>query len=114
MGDTLRSQTVSTKLQTIAEQARKNPDRIFTTLAYLMDVSFLREAQRRIRKDAAPGLDGVTAADYAQDLEENLQTLYDRIRSGKYRAPNVRRAWVEKDGGAKRPIGVQTVSVNCT
>lgn len=61
MGDTLRSQTVSTKLQEIAQQARQHPDRVFTNLAHLMDVDFLGEAHRGISKKGAPGLDKITA-----------------------------------------------------
>ena len=57
----MSSQTVSTKLQWIAEQAVRDPERVFTTLAHLIDVDFLKEAYRRTRKDAAPGVDGVTA-----------------------------------------------------
>jgi RNA-directed DNA polymerase len=63
MGDPLRSQTVSTKLQEIAQQARQHPDRIFTTLAHRIDVEFLREAYRRLNKKGAPGLNKVTAAE---------------------------------------------------
>jgi hypothetical protein len=64
MGDTLRSQTISTKLQQIAEQSRSYPESVFTTLAHLMEVDFLREAYRRTRKDSAPGVDGVTAKQF--------------------------------------------------
>ena len=75
MGDTSRSQTVSTKLQKIAEQARHYPEMLFTTLAHLIDVEFLHEAFRRTRKNASPGVDGVTAAEYAANLEQNLRDL---------------------------------------
>jgi hypothetical protein len=61
MGDTSRSLTITTQLQRIAEQAKKYPEMVFTTLAHLMDVDFLREAYQRTRKDSAPGIDGVTA-----------------------------------------------------
>ena len=61
MGDTSRSPTISTQLQRIAEQAKGYPEMVFTTLAHLMDVDFLREAYHRTRKDSAPGIDGVTA-----------------------------------------------------
>ena len=84
MGDTLRSQTVSTKLQKIAQQARQHPDRVFTTLAHLMDVDFLREAHKRISKKGAPGLDKITAEEYGENLEENLTDLHERLRSGRY------------------------------
>lgn len=106
MGDTPRSQTISTKLQRIAEQARDYPDTALTTLAHLIDVDFLREAYHRTRKNAAPGIDGVTAQKYAENLEENLNHLNERLRNGQYRARSVKRAWLHKEDGSKRPIGV--------
>lgn len=105
-GDTLRSQTVSLKLYQLREQARKYPDRIFTTLHHLVDVDFLREAYRRTRKSSAPGVDRVTAQQYAENLTENLESLLSRYQSGKYVAPPVRRVWIEKEDGSQRPIGI--------
>ena len=106
MGDTQRSQTVSTKLQWIAEQAARYPERTFTSLAHLIDVDMLREAFCRTRKDSAPGVDGVTAQEYAERLEDNLADLYTRLRSNKYQAPPVKRAWADKDDGSQRPLGM--------
>jgi group II intron reverse transcriptase/maturase len=101
------SPTVSTKLQQIAELAAQRPDWVFRSLAHQIDEAFLREAYVRTRKDAAPGIDGVTAAEYAKDLEANLSDLHGRLRSGSYRATPVRRVWIPKDDGAQRPIGVK-------
>lgn len=106
MGGTSRPPTVSTTLQRIAQQAVQYPAMVFTTLAHLMDVDFLREAYRRTRKDAVPGVDGVTAAAYAEHLEANLSDLHERLRSGRYVAPPVRRTWLEKADGGQRPIGI--------
>jgi group II intron reverse transcriptase/maturase len=106
MGDTQRSQTISTKLQRIAEQAARYPERAFTSLAHLIDVDMLREAFCRTRKDSAPGVDGVTAQEYAEHLEENLADLHARLRSNKYKAPPVKRAWADKDDGSQRPLGM--------
>jgi RNA-directed DNA polymerase len=108
MGDTSRSQTISTRLQRIAQQAVRYPDMVFTTLAHLIDVDLLREAYRLTRKDAAPGVDGVRAREYAQNLEGNLRNLHERLRSGRYKAPPVERAWLDKEDGSKRPIGKPT------
>ena len=70
----------------------------------------MREAYRRIRKDAAAGVDGVTAAQYEADLEANLSGLLERFKSGRYRAPAVRRVHLEKPGTSKtRPIGIPTL-----
>jgi len=104
-GGTSRPQTVSTELQRIAQQAVDYPDDVFTTLGQLIDVDFLREAHRRTRKDRAPGIDRVTAKEYAEHLDENLQDLHERLRSGRYIAPPVERVWLEKEDGSQRPIG---------
>jgi len=108
MGDTPRSQTISTILQEIAEQAVRYPDSAFTTLAHKMDVDLLREAYRRVRKSGAPGVDGVTAQEYAANLEENLRDLHERLRRGRYKAPPVERVWLDKEDGRKRPLGKPT------
>ena len=71
-----------------------------------MDVEFLREAHRRINKKGAPGLNKVTAADYGERLEENLTDLHQRLRSGRYRAPPIKRVWIDKENGKKRPLGI--------
>jgi retron-type reverse transcriptase len=108
MEDTQRSQTVSTKLQRIAEQARAHPEMVFTSLAHLIDVEFLREAYHRTRKDGATGVDGVTGREYGDDLEENLTNLHNRLREQRYIATPVRRTWIEKEDGSQRPLGIPT------
>jgi group II intron reverse transcriptase/maturase len=82
----------------------------FTSLAHLIDMSWLREAYRRTRKDGAVGVDGQTGEDYAVDLESNLRSLLDRAKSGTYRAPPVRRSYIPKAGSATetRPLGIPT------
>ena len=86
MGDTQRSHIVSTKLQEIAEQARQHPEMVFTSLIYLMDIDFLREAYRLTHKDGAKGVDQISGRDYGEDLEENLQSLHSRLRQQRYKA----------------------------
>lgn len=102
----MRSQTVSAKLHQIAEQAKHNPNRVFTTLAHLMDVEFLKEAYHQTRKKGAAGVDGLKAKEYAEHLDENLKGLHERMRSGQYKAPPVKRVWLDKEDGNQRPIGI--------
>ena len=102
----MRSQTVSTQLQEIAEKASQDPTWAFTTLAHRIDVEFLREAYGKLNKKGAPGLSKVSAADYSEHLEQNLIDLHKRLREGRYRAPPVKRVWIEKDNGEKRPLGI--------
>ena len=105
------STNVSTKQERIAELAKQSPQMAFTSLAYLMDIDWLKEAYRRTRKDGAVGVDGVTADEYEQDLEGNLQRLLDRAKSGTYQAPPVRRVHIPKGGSTTetRPIGIPTL-----
>jgi RNA-directed DNA polymerase len=109
MIETQSSLDVSTKLERIAELARKKQGVSLQTLAHHIDVDWLREAYRRTRKDGAPGVDGQSAEQYAEQLEANLQSLLDRAKSGRYRAPPVRRVYIPKgDGTETRPIGIPT------
>jgi retron-type reverse transcriptase len=74
----------------------------------------MREAFRLTRKDGAPGIDGVTAEDYEANLEANLLDLLERIKSGRYHAPPVRRAYIPKADGTQRMLGIPTHPSNCT
>jgi group II intron reverse transcriptase/maturase len=105
------STIVSTKQERIAKLAKQSPQRAFTSLAYLMDMDWLKEAYQRTRKDGAVGVDGVTAEDYERDLEGNRQRLLDRVKSGTYQAPPVRRVHIPKGGSTTetRPLGIPTL-----
>ncbi len=109
MTETSSFEPTSTKLQRIAELARQAPTMAFTTLAYHIDTDWMKEAYRRTRKNGAPGVDGERATGYAANLEENLESLVGRAKSGAYRAPPVRRVHIPKDDGSQtRPIGIPT------
>ncbi len=105
------SSTVSTKQQRVAQLAKQSPQMGFTSLAHLMDIDWLHEAYRRTRKDAAAGVDGMTAEHYEANLESNLAGLLDRVKAGTYRAPPVRRVHIPKGNSATetRPIGIPTL-----
>ena len=110
MARTRISKHISTKLDKIAELARKYRDTALSPLSHHIDITLLEEAFRRTRKDGARGIDGKTMAEYGEDLERNLQDLLSRAKSGVYRAPAVRRVYIPKgDGSRLRPIGIPTV-----
>ncbi len=70
----------------------------------------MKEAFSRLRKASAPGVDGQRGASYGENLESNLEDLIDRIKSGRYVAPPVKRIHIPKgDGKETRPIGMPTV-----
>ena len=75
------------------------PDAGFTSLAYHIDLEWMYEAYRRTRKDGAVGVDEVTAEEYERDLEENLRSLLERFKSGRYIAPPVKRVYIPKGEG---------------
>jgi len=78
------------------------------SLHHVIDLDWMKEAYRLTRKDGAPGIDGVTAADYEVNLEARLLELLERIKSGRYRAPPVRRVYIPKADGSQRMLGIPT------
>jgi RNA-directed DNA polymerase len=78
----------------------------FTALLHHVDVDRLRAAYFALRPKAAPGVDGVTWADYGGDLEVNLRDLHARVHRGAYRARPSRRVFIPKPDGRLRPLGV--------
>ena len=99
---------VCPRLRRVQEKARANAREKFTSLAHLIDVSALRRSYHGLNASAAAGMDGQTKSKYGENLEENLKELHERMRSGSYRSSPVRRQWIEKPGGGKRPLGIPT------
>jgi group II intron reverse transcriptase/maturase len=97
---------VSTKQEHIAKLARDYPERAFFTLSHYIDYEWVKYAYDRTRKDGAAGVDDQTAEGYAANLEQNLLTLVDKLKSGRYRAPPVRRHYIDKTDGSKRGLGI--------
>ena len=109
MARTLDLGSISTRLYRIAELARQAPEMVIVTLAHHIDLAWMYEAYRQTRKDGAAGSDEVTAAEYAENLDQNLQALLEGFKSGTYYAPPVRRVQIPKGrGGKTRPIGIPT------
>lgn len=108
IGGTLRPVSVSTKQEQIAMLAKNAPDMVFTSLNHYLDYEWMLKAYALTRKDGAVGIDGQTAEEYAINLEGNLRSLLNRMKSGKYVAPSIRRAYILKSDGSKRPLGITT------
>ena len=103
----MESADVLTKQRRIAELARIHPEVSFTSLAHHIDLQWLYEAFQRTRKDAAVGVDGQTAEEYAKNLGGNLRDLLERAKAGTYFAPPVKRVYIPKGTGSEtRPIGI--------
>ena len=100
-------ESVITKLHRIAEKARKEPSFKFTSLYHLMNEELLRGCFKRLRKDAAAGIDDETKETYAGNLDANLSDLIDRLHRMAYIPQAVRRTYIPKPGSTKqRPLGI--------
>jgi len=98
---------VSRSLFALRAKAKGDPKHRFRALARLLDRELLTEAFQRLKRRASPGIDGVTHATYAEDLEKNITDLVRRLKEGRYRARHVKRQWIPKAGGQKfRPLGI--------
>ena len=98
--------TTWTKLLLIAERARREPRCQFTSLAHLLDEQFLAACYRRLGRDRASGVDGVTWKEYGEHLEENLRELVARMRAKRYKPLPSKRVYIPKDEHSRRPLGL--------
>ena len=78
----------------------------FTALLHHVTVDLLRSSYDKLKKGAAPGVDGVTWREYGRDLEARLRDLHGRIHRGAYQARPSRRVWIPKADGRQRPLGI--------
>ena len=95
------NESVSRTLSALGTKAAEDPKHRFRSLARLLDRQMLGEAFRHLKRRAAPGIDGVTYGEYAENLEENLLELESRLKQGTYRAQPVKRRWIAKTGSSK-------------
>lgn len=103
------AQNWQTSLRAIANKAVQNKTHRFGGLYRLLNEANLRECFFQLRKDAAPGVDGVTFEDYENNLDENLRSLVERLKNKSYRARLVRRKNIPKGHGKLRPLGIPTL-----
>jgi RNA-directed DNA polymerase len=109
MSDAKTSRIRSPELEKVAERARRHPEQRILALAHLINEPALERAYRRLRRDAAVGVDDVTVEQYGEQLAAQLQALRTRMKAGQYRHQPIRRVHIPKSDGKTRPIGVSTV-----
>ncbi len=90
----------------VRKVARKEKRTRFTALLHHVTVNLLRDSYYALKRNAAPGVDGVTWKEYETDLDEKLADLHSRIHLGTYRAQPSKRAYILKDDGRQRPLGI--------
>ena len=98
--------SVSQALERIRTAARQRKKARFTSLLHHVDPAMLRTAFYAVKRDAAPGVDGMTWETYEQDLDRRIEALHARIGIGAYRALPSRRSYIPKEDGSKRPLAV--------
>jgi len=101
-----REESVQTSLQAIAKKAESQPGYRFRNLFGMLNEEMLKDSWRLIRKNAASGIDGVSAKDYEQNLNENILQLVEGLKQKRYRAKLVRRRYIPKGNGKLRPLGI--------
>lgn len=103
---TIPNQSVSRSLLALSEKAKREPGHRFRGLSRLISLPMLHECYHELRKNAASGVDGVSWRDYGEGLSEKLVKLHERLRTGRYRARLVRRKYIPKADGKRRPLGI--------
>ena len=98
---------MSQKLAGLVARARK--ERQLTNVMGFVDEELLRLAFYALRRNAAAGIDGQTWQDYEATLETTIAGVYQRMKTGEYRAPTIRRVHIPKEGGGCRPLGITTI-----
>jgi len=98
--------TVSQALARIRQAARQRKKEKFTALLHHISIDMLDEAFFELKEEAAPGVDGLSWADYEQNLESNIEDLHARIHRGAYRALPSRRVYIAKPDGRQRPLAI--------
>ena len=97
---------LSTKLNRLSEIAKQNPTLKFTSLAHLLDAECLQQAYKELNPKATAGIDKITYKVYGKNLRRNIQELLQRLKDKKYNVTDIRRAWIPKLEGGKRPLGI--------
>ena len=98
--------SVPQALDRIRKVAKERKKERFTALLHHISTDLLEEAFFELKKDAAPGVDGLMWKDYEADLERKLEDLHDRVQRGAYRARPSRRVYIPKSDGRQRPLAV--------
>ena len=103
---TQSGERVSQGLSGVRQTAKERSQERFTALLHHMSVDLLRDSFFLLKRQAAPGVDGVTWKEYESGLEEKLAVLHSQVQRGAYRAQPSRRVYIPKADGRQRPLGV--------
>ena len=100
---------VSQGLRGVREAARRDRTQKFTALLHHVTIELLKDSYATLKRQAAPGVGGVTWEQYGEGLEGKIRDLHDRVHRGAYRAQPSRRTYIPKADGRQRPLGIAAV-----
>lgn len=100
---------VSTVQMQIAARSRKHPDEALTNLNQFIDAEFLQACFYTLNRQSAVGVDGESWHEYEAQMSERIPRLLAGFKDGTYKAPPVRRTYIPKEDGSKRPLGIPTI-----
>jgi group II intron reverse transcriptase/maturase len=100
---------MQTSLEGIAYKARNQKQYRFFDLYRMLNEENLKDSWRYLNKNAASGIDRVSAREYEEHLDEHLRDLVERLKQKRYRAKLIRRVYIPKDNGKLRPLGIPVV-----
>ncbi len=106
---TVRSQdrvAVSFGLDGVRRRAESDKSVKFTSLLHHVTATLLRESYYQLKKDVAAGVDDETWIEYYVGHWDRIENLRERIHKGSYRAQPSKRAYVTKEDGSRRPLGI--------
>lgn len=100
---------MSTVEMQVAKRSKEHRNSALTNLHSFLSPSYLYECYCQLNKQAVSGIDGLSYEDYGSDLVNNVRDLETRFKSGSYKAPAVKRVYIDKSDGKKRPLGLPTI-----
>jgi group II intron reverse transcriptase/maturase len=103
---TQSGERVSQGLRGVRQTAKERKQERFTALLHHVTIALLRDSFYALKREAAPGVDGVTWREYETGLEDRIVDLHSRVHRGAYRAQPSRRVYIPKADGRQRPLGV--------
>lgn len=103
------TESMATKLGFVAERAKRDRSATFDNLMHLINEESLKDGYQQLRKECAVGVDGISWKEYGERLEENIKGLMRRIDRMGYRPQAVKRVYIPKDNGDKRPLGIPAI-----
>ena len=95
---------METKLERISQLSRENPNMVFMSIGHLINKEMLKSCHEAMDEEKAVGIDGVTKEEYSRNLNQNLESLVERLKKKSYKPKPARLVEIPKDNGKMRPL----------